>query len=572
MYRISKQCIGYYKQNKINVAILAILVSLTSFMYFFVECSIDKNIGILKKKKVLSNNEQEFLIGLNSNKILALSFLIFLLIVTAFIFYMFYKKNYELNRKNIGCIRSMGYTNKTIMSVYMLITLVISLPSSIIGCILGYYFSYILLDNYIISYHVQNVMRGIAPMSIVLGIILLIFVTCLISIIAYKPYTGNEISEYFQNTVSLVNNSPLSKTIDSASKKIGVDIPFSLKLVLRKPANLVLIFVSVFVYLTLILMSVSLNKCSDKIYNQLITGRNYDYKVVFENLHNEKVDNATEFMMEKVDIYLSEKAAVKESPIEEEYVYAIDSKQNLFTLKNSAGERIIIEPGHAVINERFAFLYKVKKGDKLNVKIDKDCYSFIVEDIANNGNFDSIYVNLREWNELRKEMFGTYNGLFCNRKDSNWNENTSIQSWEQYVEYLNDNNVSNRISAVINQILGIVFGILLIFLAILLNFQDNTMNYIYLQKLGYVRKEIKNMLVNIYYPVVIVSFIISIVPAMSLCKKILINLSISTGDYMPFITNIGVFVYAFIILCILYWLVMKVFDIKLGKYLKELND
>lgn len=56
MYRISKQCIGYYKQNKINVAILAILVSLTSFMYFFVECSIDKNIGILKKKKVLSNN------------------------------------------------------------------------------------------------------------------------------------------------------------------------------------------------------------------------------------------------------------------------------------------------------------------------------------------------------------------------------------------------------------------------------------------------------------------------------------------------------------------------------------
>ncbi|SFO35942.1 FtsX-like permease family protein [Pseudobutyrivibrio sp. UC1225] len=573
MYNIFKQCVGYYKRNKLNVAILCILVSLTSFMYFFVECSIDKNLAILKKKKVLSENEKEFLIGLNSNKILALSFLIFLLLVTAFIFYMFYKKNYDLNRKNIGCIRSLGYTNKTIISVYSLITVAIGVPSSIIGCVLGYYFSYILLDNYIISYHIKSAIRGIAPSSILLGIVLLIIVTCLIAVIAYMPYTGSEISKYFQSPVLIVKNFKLGKLIDDISKKLGLDIPFSVKLVLRKPANLVLIFVSVFVYLTLIIMSVSLNKCSDKIYNQLLDGRKYDYKVVFENNHDEKIKgDATGFILEKGFIYIGERPSTGEKPVEEEYVYALNTDQDYFVLKNDMDEKVVLEPGYAVINERLSFLYKVEKGDYINIKVDNDFFPFIVEDIATNANFDSIYVNLDDWNDLRENPHGIYNGMFCDNKDTNWDGDSSVQSWEQYVEYLNDNNVSNRISAIINQVLGVVFGILLIFLAILLNFQDNTMNYIYLKKLGYLNNEIRNMLVNIYFPFVIVAFIISILPAIGLCKKILIMLSINTGDYMPFITNIGVFMYAFIMLLFLYFFILKVFDIKLAKYLKELDE
>ena len=90
MRSICKQSLGYFRRNKLNVLILSILAFLTSFMYFFVECSIDGNLTWLSTKTQLNNGQNDLLIGLNSNKILALTFLICLTSVSCFIFYMFY--------------------------------------------------------------------------------------------------------------------------------------------------------------------------------------------------------------------------------------------------------------------------------------------------------------------------------------------------------------------------------------------------------------------------------------------------------------------------------------------------
>ncbi|EGJ44847.1 hypothetical protein HMPREF9396_0337 [Streptococcus sanguinis SK1059] len=91
MIKIYKQSLGYFLRNKLNVLILCILTFLTSFMYFFVECSIDGNLTWLSAKKQLNNGENELLIGLNSNKELAIVFLICLTLITCFIFLCFIK-------------------------------------------------------------------------------------------------------------------------------------------------------------------------------------------------------------------------------------------------------------------------------------------------------------------------------------------------------------------------------------------------------------------------------------------------------------------------------------------------
>lgn len=84
----------------------------------------------------------------------------------------------------------------------------------------------------------------------------------------------------------------------------------------------------------------------------------------------------------------------------------------------------------------------------------------------------------------------TYNGLWSNELDNSFSEGKT-QTYSDYKKELKNNNVSNRMSAVITQILACIFGILLIFLVLLLNFQDNTNNFIYLRKLGYLHKEIE---------------------------------------------------------------------------------
>ena len=113
---------------------------------------------------------------------------------------------------------------------------------------------------------------------------------------------------------------------------------------------------------------------------------------------------------------------------------------------------------------------------------------------------------------------------------------------------------------------------MLLVVVLLLNFQDNTLNFIYLRKLGYLRNEIRKMLVNIYFPIMIAAFIISIIPSVIASKAVLRVLSLQTGDYMPFIMSIPVFIYAFLILQVLYFVVLFMFDMKLKKTLKKIDN
>ncbi len=573
MNSITKQCLGYFKNNKLNVIIISLLVFLTSFMYFFVECSIDTNKAALLKKGNLVENEQAFMVALNSNTTLALSFYLFLLGVTAFVFYMFYKKNYELNKNYIGCIRSLGFTNGTIASVYMAISACVGLVFSLLGLGLGYVFSFILLNNYVQSYHVDNPVRGLAFTSFLLGVVLLTAVICLITLIAYLPYKKKDITEMFTDSVVIIKNNWYGRLADKIASRIPSRNSFSIRLALRKPFNLILILVSVSVYLVLIIMGVSLNKSSDKIFKDMQEGRDYKYQLIFEEMQSKNdFDGAEAFVRVQADVCSVDLNTKEREPIETQYVYAIQSNHERFSLRNKKGELINISEGYAVVNERFAYVYGFEPGDVIAVSLGENFYQFTISEVASNGNADCIYVDYKDWNNITDNK--GFNGIWCKElpeelKDAS---GVTIQTWDDYIQFLNDNNVSNRISAVINQVLGVVFGLLLIFLALLLNFQDNTHNYIYLEKLGYMQRDIKNMLINIYLPIVVAAFIISILPAILICKRILRGLSLATGDYMPFITNPGILLYALVLLMLIYFLVLAVFDLRLKKQLKAIKD
>lgn len=160
---------------------------------------------------------------------------------------------------------------------------------------------------------------------------------------------------------------------------------------------------------------------------------------------------------------------------------------------------------------------------------------------------------------------GTYNGVFCSDEISG----DIVTDSSQRVETLKRNAVSNKVSAVINQATGVLVGIILVFIALYINFQDNTHDILVLSMLGYQSREIRKMLINVYFPILWLSFIVSIVPSILLAKTIQNSLSISTNDYMPFGVNLIGVLAAFIMINLIYQMVQAAFSFGVKNKIKK---
>ena len=564
MNGVVKQSLGYFRKNKANTAVICILTFLTSFMYFFVQCSIDKNKKLLNAKTALDDNDLMFRTALDSNSVLALVFLVILSIITLFIFYMFYKKKFDLERRNMGLLRSLGFTCSSITRIYMTISFVIGTVFTLIGMAAGYYFSYIILNNYKISCHVDYAQRGLSPLSFFMGVIVVSAVISLAALLASCSYKKSETSELLSGQTKEMENDFINRTAEKVSKIIISKYSFSSRLALRKPFNILLMLISVSIYLGMILISFSLNLSSEKIYTSLSDGRNYGYEIRLDETKTNEPDGCEFFVAETADI------SVDHKDIGEQEITAIDNGGKEFVLSDGKSQ-IALGDGEAAVSLRTADVYGVEKGDVITAVYSGREYSFTVKAIASNAAMNSVYVSRSCWNSMTGEPENAYNGIWCDDVPVISGEK-SILTHDEYLAQLDDSNVSNRISAVINQVLGCVFGLLLIFLVLLLNFQDNSLNFVYLRKLGYLRFEIRKMLVNIYFPIMITAFIVVSVPTVFIAKGVLRMLSLQTGDYMPFTMSIPVFVYAFLVLLILYYAVLLMFDMKLKRTLKKIDN
>ncbi|MFS9164796.1 FtsX-like permease family protein [Streptococcus salivarius] len=561
MRGVIKQLLAYFRSNKLNIFILCILSSLTSFMYYFVETSIDENLLNLKNKQMPSN-EQQFSVALASNKTLALSFLIGLTLVTGFVFYMFYKKLFVMKRKELGCFRALGFTKNQLTMIFVTISFVVVLLFLLIGLIIGYYYSYILLEAYHSSYGVSNLQKGLSVTSLWAGIAFPLSVCCLMTVLASRVYAKPEISILMAG-----GKTNKRKKIFSLLSDITKTLPskyfFSIKVALRKSFNIFLILLSIFFYLTLIVLSFSLNMSSSQVLAAQTSSRNYNYEIILskEKISSENNNQQLFYTRKNVELFSgSKKQKVKQNLI------AVDNGK-YFSLKN--GKKIItLKNGEIVINDRIAQLYHFKKGDEVLLSMGNNTLELKVKAIADNGDYNSVYISRGYYNNTLNNGKNIYNGIWCDSIPKSF-ENETINKYSDYTKELEKNNVSNRLSAVINQILACVFGTLIIFLALLLNFQDNVENFIYLRKLGFLPKEIKKMLINIFFPIIILSFFIMIFPSIFVSKKILVYLSLQTGDYMPFSTNFLVFVYSLTILILIYYIVLAFFSYKLRQYFRR---
>lgn len=564
MRLLYKQLTKEVAKNKVFVTLMLILTTLTAFMFFFVRFSIDGNISVLNALPSLNENQTLYMNALNSNKILAFNYLLALTALTVFVFIMFFYRFFKTNKKQIGCLKSLGFKDRTLCGYFIAFTVVLSLLGAVFGTCGGFFSSSILIHANEKSYSVSGLVRELHSTSVLIGFLLPTIVLCIASFFSYGFVRGKESGVL----LSGINNElKYAKVLRFANAIVGI-LPIknkaSLRIALRKPIAVILIVTAVMSFNVMFIMGYSLNLCSGTVFKSQTEGHNYFYDTRYEE-YIEKENKEGDIQM-----YLSVAGTLSkinsDSKVEQQIV-GLEQGKALLSLENSEGTAIALpQDNNIYIGPALQQLYGFKADDKVTLKINDKAYTVMVRDIADNATSNCVYIDKDTLTKLLNLPKNSYNGILSMKPLDNGG---TVTTNEQKLEMLDKASVSNQSSAVINQVIGCIVGCILLFLALLLNFQDSTRDIFILRLMGYKAKEIRKMLINIYKPILWVSFVLTLWPSIKLAQSILKSLSLQTGDYMPFQTNVFVIGIVFIILNVIYFLVQATFNLGIKRVIKR---
>jgi putative ABC transport system permease protein len=250
----------------------------------------------------------------------------------------------------------------------------------------------------------------------------------------------------------------------------------------------------------------------------------------------------------------------------EQKIIGLEPGKTLLSLVNIKGTSLALpQENNVYISPGLQQMYGFQTNDTLILNIGDQEYSVIVH-IAANAASNCIYIAKDTLTRLIDLPVGSYNGILSMNP---LNTGGTVTTYNQKLQALDLASVSNRNSAVINQIIGCLVGCILLYLALLLNFEDSIRDILILHLMGYKAKSIRKMLIDIYKPILWVSFFLTLWPSIILVQSIQKSLSIQTGDYMPFQTNALIIAIIFILLNVIYLLVQATFNSGIRRVIKR---
>ncbi|TCL57546.1 FtsX-like permease family protein [Kineothrix alysoides] len=555
MRLLYKQLTKEVLRNKVFVWLLFLLVFLSELSFYFVKFSIDGNAAVLESLPVLSANQLQYKNALASNTSLAYTFFFSMLGLACFVFFMFFYHFFGSNAKNFGCLKALGFTDRSLCFYFVLFTAGVSFAGSLIGLAGGYFLSDILVMANKRTYSVTGLIKGVAPFSMVVGFLGAAAILCLNAFLCYFFVRGKEPGALIAGR----KRSGVRKTLliaDGIVKLLPVKNKFPLRIALRKPLAVFLIFGAVTAFNVCIILGQSLNFSSQKVFDSQMLGHNYDFDTRYPAYMGELLpfDGLP---------YLYHEAGLMAGGYEiEQTIIGLYHLNEVYELQDMDMKPLPLpEAGSIYINPGLAEVYGVRKGDSLSVFIDGRKYIFAVAGVAANAKAESILANAAQLAEIMGIPEGTYNGVWSMEKPAGG----ITTDREQRILRLEKDAVSNNTSSVINQVIGGIIGGILLFLAIYVNFQDNKQDMVILNLMGHSPKGIRRMLIDIYRPILWAVFFLTIVPSIYIVKFIQRSLSVSIKDYIPFGTNAAVIVLIFISLNIIYSVGQSVLFSIIGK-------
>lgn len=559
MRYISKQFTGELKRNRIFLVLIQILAAFTPFMYYFVHFSLDGNVERLQVLPELSGNQKQYLDGMLSNEILARYILLSFLGLTGFVLGMFFYRFFQAERRQFGCFKALGCRDSYLRGYFMLVTLLVVCIGTAVGLAGGYFASDVLIDAGKESYMVSGILKEIHIRTLLIGFFVPLAVYEAITVCMYRMIQGKESGILLAGGNENGKAPAVLKAADRIARCFPVHRRLPVRLALRKPISVLLAAASVCCFVILFVLAYSLNLSSGTVFRSQTEGHPALYETRFHTVKyggnivsdSNTSEETTSVNMQyngwtenHLQFFLNAEGNIEKGgkKISKELI-GLEPPSAFLTLQDEQGKVLKMPEGNqVVIGKSLQELYGFQKDDTVTVRIGKRTKEMRIADIAWNAGSNCIYMKRQEMAELLSLPEDAFTGIWSNENILTETDSgeASVVSREQKIKELGRAAVSNKSSAVINQLIGCVIGCILMYLALLLNYQDSKKDILILYLMGYHPKEISRMLLDIYRPILWISFGAVLIPAILGVKMILRSLSIQIGDYMPFQTNVWV--------------------------------
>lgn len=552
-------------KDKVYLILLTIFSCFSSVIFFYCHFSIDGNLDNLNALSNLSINQEEYKTALLSNSILAANFFVISTLVAVFVFIMYFYRYFTTRRTQIGCLKALGFKDGIISSCFVLGTVVIGIIGTLLGLIIGYFSSDILIEANKKTVLIEDIVKSISITNIFIGLLVPVIVFSIIVFLLYKILIWGKNSGSF--LIDTIDNHKYSFTLLLSEKFVNL-LPikkrFSLRIALRKPIGILIIILAIIFFQVFYILGETLPLSSQMVYESQLKKHNYNFETDFEKYkRQDKVDKDIMYGI-NVPCSIIKNNEEIDLPMN---ISGLEYNKKVFSLITK-DNNILEEPkvGEVIIGEEEKNMFGYNIGDTLELLINNKNYNFTISAVAENTKIKTVYVNRNELSKILNLNPSTYNKVLSINSLNSGGEEISRQ--EKMIE-LERGKVSNNNSSLINKIIAFLSGTFLIFLALYINFQNNTRDILILSLLGHSSKSIRQKLINIYLPILITVFLLGVIPSIFISKSIVMSLSLQTKDYMPFILNPFTIITCFIYTIIIYFVIQMLFSIGIRRMIKK---
>lgn len=505
----------------------------------------------------------------------ALSFLYLLLAVSAIIILVIAKKRIDEERLQIGVLKALGYSNSKIALSYLVYPLV----GGLVGGLLGFGFGYLMhpfMTDLFISYFNIPVLPVNVDFSYLLSSVFI--PTLLLSILTFFIFLFmlRHKALYLLRDGSNIKVNFISRFITRITSFLPFKGRLAISLANRSIGKLLIVSISTFLTGQLIVMILISYNLFNYMISKTFDGLNYDYivnytkpietvnlvddlvlvrdlkisKLYDKNDNKKEIKKISEKLSEGIDFGIT--------------LEGIDPELNYISLKNDKNKIIDsnLKGSKIVISTNISMFFGIDIGDKIIFNgLDR---KYTVVDIVESYSGFVAYVNREELSKslnIKLSYNKTYSKNSVYSKYSNIDPKeivniSSIFSIKDLKSNMKTVMEAYNISLYIVMLFASVMVSIIILIIANIVIEENKKTISLMRVLGYRKKEINFIVLNIYTPFIIISYLLSIPIILEILNKIVEKLTENIDFAIPISLSYEKALLGLVILLIGYYIAM----------------
>lgn len=460
------------------------------------------------------------------------------------------KRRIDADKKQIGTLKSLGYKSWEIARSYSAFAVVISALGSAIGCVAGY-FAYrplIVVMNRDFNLPVNNSPDYTTFIcAFAFPVILLVVVSMITALLMLNKPPIDLIRD---NSDSKIN--ALGRFVTRIFSKAPFEIRAKYQIACRSISKLSAMFLIGLLASTMLLVGFIMNSAFSGMAGKIFAGVNVDSFVTFNSTYSindrqpqyedEEAALLKDLTIQEIRYKNGKTLTLDEADKRQAEIIGVNPDSAYIDLVNENGERINNDlAGGLIINKVVQGKYGLNIGDYLLLNNTHENIEVEIEIIGIADQYSGYlaYTDKNLLTDLFGYANGSYNSVFTNHQyqlsDARINKVLTISDFEDGLE--SNLQIFNVLSVFI-MILAIVIAFVLISISANLVIEENSKSISTFKVLGYSDREISNLVVDTYTPLIIIGYLLAL--PISIRIMGILKAELETKFDLPMMLSLGV--------------------------------